>query len=283
MFMQDKQYCVYIHYNRINGKRYIGQTCQKPVSARWGHEGNGYKHTNTHFYSAIQKYGWNNFDHIIYKDGLTLEEANELEEELINEYNTLDTNFGYNQRHGGSNGRLSPEHIEKISIANTGRVKSEEAIRKFSEARMGHPVSAETREILRQANLGNKHSEETKRLISEKNTGKHWYNNGEKNVFCFEKPDGYVEGMLPSKAPKQSRSTKGRPHTEEHKQHIREALLQRNFNGKAIKCEETGMVFKSINDASRELAIDRRSIKRQLEGKYEHTHGFHFVYVEEVA
>lgn len=61
--MFEKPYCVYIHTNKINKKSYIGITCQKPEH-RWGCNGNGYAEC-PHFWRAIQKYGWDNFDHKI--------------------------------------------------------------------------------------------------------------------------------------------------------------------------------------------------------------------------
>ena len=45
-------YSVYIHINKVNGKKYVGVTRGKPEN-RW-RKGNGYKY-NTHFFSAIQK------------------------------------------------------------------------------------------------------------------------------------------------------------------------------------------------------------------------------------
>lgn len=77
-------YCVYKHTNKINNKIYIGQTCQKP-EYRWGSDGQNYKN-NPYFYSAIIKYGWNNFTHEIIYNNLTAEEANQKEIELIKLY-----------------------------------------------------------------------------------------------------------------------------------------------------------------------------------------------------
>lgn len=132
----EKKYCVYIHTNKMNGKKYVGQTCQQ-VEARWKH-GDGYKN-NIYFYRAIQKYGWDNFTHEIIKDKLTLEEANQLEIKLIEQFHTTDNNYGYNLRQGGSHGALSAETIEKIRQSQIGKV-----------------VSQETREKMRQASLGRK-------------------------------------------------------------------------------------------------------------------------------
>ena len=61
-------YTIYIHRNKINNKAYIGQTCNDPKK-RW-ENGNGYK-KQPHFYNAIQKYGWDGFEHIIWGENLT--------------------------------------------------------------------------------------------------------------------------------------------------------------------------------------------------------------------
>ena len=57
-------YYVYIHTCKVNGKKYVGVTGRNPES-RWK-EGRGYK-TNKHFYSAILKYGWTNFEHEVFE------------------------------------------------------------------------------------------------------------------------------------------------------------------------------------------------------------------------
>ena len=49
-----------------------------------GENGNNYK-SSPYFYSAIQKYGWNSFDHDILFTNLTREEACLKEQELIQE------------------------------------------------------------------------------------------------------------------------------------------------------------------------------------------------------
>lgn len=69
----SNNYKVYKHTNQINGKSYVGITCQKP-EYRWGTDGQGYKEC-PFFWNAIQKYGWNNFSHEIIFEGLTHEEA----------------------------------------------------------------------------------------------------------------------------------------------------------------------------------------------------------------
>lgn len=90
---------IYAHINKINGKIYIGQTKRTPYE-RFGNNGIQYKPQI--FYRAIQKYGWNNFEHVILFDNLSSEMANIIETELIKKYKTTDSNFGYNILPGGN-------------------------------------------------------------------------------------------------------------------------------------------------------------------------------------
>ena len=95
------RYKVYIHKNLINGKVYIGQT-HKTLKERSGLNGKNYKGC-TRFYEDIEKYGWDNFEHKVLYDNLSCEEANNLERELIKQYKSLDSNYGYNVASGGGN------------------------------------------------------------------------------------------------------------------------------------------------------------------------------------
>lgn len=91
-------YVVYMHINRANGKRYVGIS-SNPL-ARWAN-GRGY-YKNKHFADAIEKYGWNNFDHLILYAELSKEDACEIEQHLIKKYKTQDKRFGYNITSGGA-------------------------------------------------------------------------------------------------------------------------------------------------------------------------------------
>ena len=153
-----------------SGKRYIGITCQS-LKRRWG-DGRGYK-SNKHFSRAIEKYGWDNFEHIIIAKGLDKETAKWLEIELIREWDSSNRKYGYNLSLGGESWNCSEETRKKMSKANKGennpmygKHHSEETRKKLSESRKGekHP------------NYGKPLPEETKRKLSEamkgKNTGK---------------------------------------------------------------------------------------------------------------
>jgi group I intron endonuclease len=154
-------YCIYKHTSIESGKSYIGQT-------------NNYKARNYHhqnkdrcraFASAIKKYGWDNFNHEILEENLTLKEANEREVFYIETLNTLAPN-GYNLRVGGDNKRFSLETIEKMREVNIGRKHSEDSRKKMSESQKGRKMSEETKQKIGEAHKGRVYSQETKDRIS---------------------------------------------------------------------------------------------------------------------
>lgn len=95
---KSETYCVYIHTNKANKKKYIGITRQIP-ERRW-QKGYGYK--GTMFWNAIMKYGWDGFDHEVVGSGLKKKDACELEKALIALHRTQDRNYGYNISEGGT-------------------------------------------------------------------------------------------------------------------------------------------------------------------------------------
>lgn len=147
-------YIVYQHKNKINSKVYIGITCQIP-KRRWGENGCNYK-SSPHFYSAIQKYGWNNFEHNILYAGLTREEACEKEQELIKQYNSTNPLYGYNCTTGGESFALNDLAKEKISKAMIGNKNG-----------LGHPCSEEKKKKISEAQKGRVFSEKQKAKLSE--------------------------------------------------------------------------------------------------------------------
>lgn len=99
MILERGNYIVYKHTSPV-GKVYIGITKMNPIR-RWAN-GKGYKGC-THFYNAIIKYGWDNIRHEILYTGLSREEAECKEKELIRNYKSNNTSFGYNIQLGGLN------------------------------------------------------------------------------------------------------------------------------------------------------------------------------------
>jgi group I intron endonuclease len=144
--IKEQNWCVYIHTNKINNKAYIGITQQKPEH-RW-QNGYGYKN-NKYFWRSIKKYGWDNFEHIIFAKNLTQNEAEHIEILLIALYDTTNSNFGYNISIGGV-------------ASHTGVKHSKETKEKISE-------KAKERFIIPENNpfYGKKHTEESKIKIGD--------------------------------------------------------------------------------------------------------------------
>lgn len=103
IYNENNNWTVYIHISPSN-KKYVGIT-SRPVEERWKN-GLGYI-KNDHFYRAILKYGWDNFQHIIIANHLSKKDACNLEIELIKKYNSNDYNYGYNISSGGESGKKS--------------------------------------------------------------------------------------------------------------------------------------------------------------------------------
>lgn len=138
----EKEWIVYVHLNKTNGKRYVGITSKPKPEHRWM-EGRGYKE-NTHFYAAVQKYGWDGFEHIILETGLDAESAKEKEKELIRLWSTQNRLYGYNMTSGGDgtpNYHPSAETRAKLSKARMRENLSPETLQRRSDGLRGRKFS----------------------------------------------------------------------------------------------------------------------------------------------
>lgn len=160
-------YSIYCHTNKLNGKKYIGQT--KQSLERRFENGKAYKNCVL-FYNAIQKYGWENFEHEILETNLSLEDANVREAYYISLYGLTNPQKGYNIYTGGKNFKhiITEETKSKISETKKGTPSWNKGI----------PMKEETKEKLRIINTGKErqkgvfhHSKETIELLQEKGKG----------------------------------------------------------------------------------------------------------------
>ena len=126
-YRENNKWKVYIHIvpQNINGhdwdKYYIGITSQNNIKLRWG-KGSHYKNC-THFYRAVQKYGWDNMKHEVIAENLTKQEACDFEKRLIKELKSNDYNFGYNISSGGSSGNFGVPTSQKQKEAASATLK----------------------------------------------------------------------------------------------------------------------------------------------------------------
>ena len=179
--MKIRDFTVYVHITP-NNKLYIGITSLK-VEDRWN-AGYGYSNCKL-FWRAIQKYGWDNIQHIILIENLSHDIACECEKYLIAKYQTNNPKYGYNLTNGGEGiigYKFSKEHCQRQSERLKGHKVSEETRRKIGEA---NKISLKGRKLPEEVKVklrgkpspfkGNHLSEESKRRISEKQKGNKYH------------------------------------------------------------------------------------------------------------
>ena len=155
---KDRKYIVYIHTNKINNKAYIGITSKNPKD-RWGKDGRNYRRNQPVFYAAIKKYGWDNFEHIIFAENLSKSEAISIEIKLIAIFQTnckryKNPELGYNMTDGGE--------------GTLGFVHSDETKQQLSDKAKERYLNPEYNPM-----YGKHHSDETRKLLSEMRRGTH--------------------------------------------------------------------------------------------------------------
>lgn len=229
-------YKLYLHISPTN-KVYVGVTKQH-LSSRFGKQGIRYNH-NQYFFNEILKYGWDSFRHIVIQDGLTKEEAFELEKFYIKKFNTTNKNFGYNVQSGGGEGyTFNEEYCRKKSEMFKGRKPSEKCLEMLKKANTGRTISEETRKKLSEAHKGRIFSQEAREKISKAHLGR---------------------PVLPETRKKISISLTGR-------------------EGKKVRCVETGEIYISAREASRKNNRERDAVARGIRRK-KRVCGYHWEYI----
>lgn len=153
---------IYKITNQVNGKIYIGQTITS-LQERWRHHLHASKGNSTLICKAIRKYGREYFQVKLLATACSQKELDYLEAYFIIICNSQNPDIGYNRTDGGIGFRgrhseatrlkmsqshkgkpsptlgrpMSDEQKQKISIANTGKTRSEEARKRYSESKKG--------------------------------------------------------------------------------------------------------------------------------------------------
>ena len=105
---------IYCYRNKINGKRYIGQTIN-PQQRKSAHISDS-THIDTKFYRAVRKYGWDNFEYEILAESEDRNVLDKLEVDFIKSFNSIEN--GYNIRSGGEHPTMGEETRKKLQQAN---------------------------------------------------------------------------------------------------------------------------------------------------------------------
>ena len=179
---------VYLIWNKVNGKRYVGQTVQ-PLKRRFNEHVR--KKDNTLIHNAICKYGKENFYCGVIKTCESKEEMDYWEKFFIAALRTKKP-YGYNLTDGGEgfigyrhtpetlakireikkNSPRVAEHIARLAEANRGRHPTPEARAKMSASHKGKPKSPEWRTKIAMANTGKQFTPERCANIAASKIGK---------------------------------------------------------------------------------------------------------------
>ena len=249
---------IYCYTNKINNKKYIGQTSKKLIDRHKQHlkesKNKNRKSYNIPFHKAIRKYGIKNFKLEILHFAQSKEELNYFEIFYIKYYNSYAKyELGYNVASGGHNGNpfAGKTEQEMNEIFNDEwRKKISEIMKERLRNKENHPMygkhhSESTKEKMSQNHKGfegKHHSEESKKKIGESKIGdkNHNYNKHGKDHHCSKKVCQYDKEM------------------------------------NLIK------IWDSIKDASVKLKIDSSAITKCCKGKkYKSVGGFIWKYYEE--
>lgn len=257
-------YSVYIHVFP-NEKVYIGIT-RNNINHRWGN-GSGYKNQSL-MYRAIQKYGWENIKHIILFSGLSKEEAEKKEMELISFYKATDPQKGYNLDNGGSTPeRFTDETRKKISEWHKGKRQSKETIEKRRLALIKAHANGKFDNADRSFFQTQEYKDKKARLMLE-----YWRNDNNRKKMC--------------EAVKLSRNKEDykRIHGAIMKQICNRPEIKAKFTGanngksKQCICVETGVVYPCVAEASRQTSASVNSIAMCCRGERKIAGGFHWRY-----
>lgn len=274
---------IYKTTNLINGKIYIGKD-------KYNNE--NYLGSGKILKQAIQKYGRENF-----KKEIIEECENEklwLEREIywIEYFNS--TKVGYNIALGGNGGDTISNNPNKDDIRKRhsdwmkennptkGRNKSEDEINKWkisygdkskgsNNSMFGKKHSEDTIKKMKEKSIGRCVSEETRKKISESNRGRPSNKKGTTNPKHSEwmKQNNPFRGKTHSEEHKQKlKEINSKPKSEEHKKKISETL-KGHKPGNMVQVEIEGIIYESITDAVIKTGINMSTLRNRIKSKSE--------------
>jgi group I intron endonuclease len=245
--------CIYLITNKVNGKRYVGQT-SKTIEERFKKHiydsFNGKRQQALHH--AIRKYGSENFEIKIVARCNSFEESNHREALCVKLYRTMSPN-GYNLMEGGSNSKKSEESKKKMSEAQSGEKHWAFGKRGLECHLTGRKLPESTKRKISEGGKGLKRTDETKQNISNALTGKKHPPERIANMVANWGKNSDKEKVLKENADRAKRT-----------------------QSKPVLCTTNGIVYYSVHEAARQLSIFPQNIRSVLKGKYKQTNGYTF-------
>lgn len=273
---------IYLVTNKVNNKKYIGQSICKDIKSRWKqHKVKDSKTIGNYLLSAYNKYGIENFTYKIICICFD-EDCNKYEEEYIKKYNTLVPN-GYNLQTGGKRFYVKKENKTILKGENHpsyGKKLSEEQKKKLSERMKG----------INNPNYGKKMSQEQKHKISTKMTGKILKQETKEKIrITLTNSKHSISPEIKNKISKAMIGKKRLPLSEETKIKIREktkgALAKihdsnRKKVGKYDTYNNLIKIYSSIKETSYENNIPKTTLSRILNNNiYKLFNNFYYKFI----
>ena len=224
---------------------------KQSANGRWKN-GLGYK-SSPHFWSAIQKYGWENFSHEILFAGLSVEDACKKEQLLIKELSSINREYGYNEKAGGQRGAFINEFVrEKLS-------------RQQKEFYAEHP---EAKAALAERVRGFRHTEEAKRKMSEAAKHRHYKLSDawKQNIGAANKARVLADNALYEETCKRCRENGAK---------AAKPVVQLSIDGMYIA------TFNNSHEAERNTGIRNGNIGRCCRGETKSAGGYKWQYANE--
>lgn len=125
---------IYVSVNLYNGKRYIGQTCQRFEDRKTKHKDDAInRDSQLYFHRAIRRSGYDNFIWNILESNIPIEELDDKEVFYINKFKTNDSDNGYNLTVGGNRSSRSVLDVEQVKEIIHILKNTEESMSRISE------------------------------------------------------------------------------------------------------------------------------------------------------
>jgi group I intron endonuclease len=269
---------IYAAINKINGNLYIGKTTKTLEQRKNKHlycsEKLGLEY---HFYRAIRKDGWKNFDWKIIDQAASKEEYNDLETYYIDFFDSY--NNGYNMNLGGHYSNMGHPHTEeekkKISISLIGK--------KHPHYKKHPRCTKETKKKISIANKGRKRKQEFKDHMKEVHS---------KKVICIETKEIYPSAKEANKkydvkvniakACRDNKYTIKGYHwmfLEEYNQEGFTPIINIHHNAKMVLCIETEQSYFSVAEAEHKTGVSKDCISKVCTGKNLTAGGYHWKYI----
>ena len=223
--------------NKINNKKYVGQTKCKDIQTRWRqHRKIDKKSLGTCIFNAYKKYGIENFKFKIICICFDFD-TNYYEIDYIKKYNTIYPN-GYNLQEGGNNRKHNQFTIELMREKQKGEKSNN----------YGKKLSLETRKKISESLKGTKNPNYNKQMsIEQRNKIKNTMYN-----FTLEKRNEINKQI--------SNSLKNKDIIKNNK--LSKRIAQYDLNENLLN------IYNSISQASIAMNVDRMTISKCCNDKY---------------